>query len=280
MNGLKLMNSLISNFKNKNHFPHSVLLIETKISNTAQFINDYLKALLCDNNPSCGTCKWCQKIEQHNYYDLIICDGSYSTIKKEAILSIQNQFNRPALEQKGIKIYLIKNVENTSKQAVNSLLKFLEEPPPNTYAILTTKNEGAIVSTITSRCQKLRLPSNTIAFEKLMQAYQIDASKSNILKQLFYNIDNIIPFIESGLMDTINKLGTEMISANNDIQLMKSNLNDFKKLSYFEIQQLLHWIICLLEHWNSQQFLELAENTKHNPNKVMLFNQIMQAIQA
>ncbi len=272
------MNNIISNFKNKNNFPHSLLLIETKISNTKKFIDDYLKALLCDNNPACEKCQWCKKINNHNYYDLIICDGSYSMIKKESILSLQNRFNRPALEQKGIKVYLIKKVENTSKQAVNSLLKFLEEPPPNTYAILTTKNEGAIVSTIISRCQKLRLPSDNEAFDKLMHEHKVPSSKSDILKQLFYNIDNIVPFIESGLMDTISKLGNEMISAGNDIQLLKSCLNNFKKLSYVEIEQLLHWIICLLDHQDSQQFLELAENTKHNPNKIMLFNQIMQTI--
>ena len=37
--------------------------------------------------------------------------------------------------------------------ATNSLLKFLEEPPANTYAILTTLNKFYILPTIISRCE-------------------------------------------------------------------------------------------------------------------------------
>ena len=42
-------------------------------------------------------------------------------------------------------------------EAVNSLLKFLEEPTPGTYAILTSQNEAKVLPTIISRCESMRL---------------------------------------------------------------------------------------------------------------------------
>ena len=42
-------------------------------------------------------------------------------------------------------------------EAINSVLKFLEEPTPNTYAILTTRNEAKVLPTILSRCQTIRM---------------------------------------------------------------------------------------------------------------------------
>ena len=42
-------------------------------------------------------------------------------------------------------------------EAINSILKFLEEPGQQIYAFLTTNNENSILPTIISRCQVLRL---------------------------------------------------------------------------------------------------------------------------
>ena len=54
-------------------------------------------------------------------------------------------------------IYILHLVENMTVEAVNSILKFLEEPGSEIYAFLTTNNESGILPTIVSRCQTLRL---------------------------------------------------------------------------------------------------------------------------
>ena len=48
-------------------------------------------------------------------------------------------------------------IENMTIEAINSILKFLEEPGQKVYAFLTTNNENVILPTIISRCQVLRL---------------------------------------------------------------------------------------------------------------------------
>ncbi|MBI4091494.1 hypothetical protein HY419_01935 [candidate division WWE3 bacterium] len=62
---------------------------------------------------------------------------------------------RPLKSKK--KVLIIYNAANLSHDAQNSLLKTLEEPNPSTQIILIAEKENGILSTILSRCQKLKL---------------------------------------------------------------------------------------------------------------------------
>ncbi|MDY5984151.1 MAG: hypothetical protein SPI94_01630, partial [Candidatus Onthovivens sp.] len=64
-----------------------------------------------------------------------------------------------SINQLGIKIYIINLIENLRPNEANALLKFLEEPLDNTYAILTTENEYSILPTILSRTEIVRFSS-------------------------------------------------------------------------------------------------------------------------
>lgn len=117
------------------------------------------KSILCDHpNPLADEeCVTCQRIDHDEYPDFIFLNGEEDSIKKEEIKDTLTLFQKTPLERKGIMIYVIHLVENMTPEAVNSLLKFLEEPSPSTYAILTTQNEDKVLPTIISRCEKLRL---------------------------------------------------------------------------------------------------------------------------
>jgi DNA polymerase III subunit delta' len=128
----------------------------TPLKETALFL---AKSLLCDHpHPLADeTCRTCLRIEHGTYSDLLLLDGESATIKKDDVLTILGDFSKTALEEKGIMIYIIHLVENMTVDAVNSLLKFLEEPGKNTYAFLTTENEAKVLPTIVSRCESLRM---------------------------------------------------------------------------------------------------------------------------
>jgi DNA polymerase-3 subunit delta' len=96
-------------------------------------------------------------VDHGNYADLLLLDGEKATIKKEDVQEIVADFTKTPLEEKGILIYIIHLVENMTVEAVNSLLKFLEEPGKNTYAILTSENEARVLPTIVSRCESMRM---------------------------------------------------------------------------------------------------------------------------
>ena len=119
----------------------------------------FAKSILCDD-PSplaCNSCITCLRVDDDNYPDFIVFDGSKSTIKKEAVDAIESAFEKKAFEDKGIRIYILHIIENMTIQAINSILKFLEEPGQRIYAFLTTNNENTVLPTILSRCQLLRL---------------------------------------------------------------------------------------------------------------------------
>lgn len=139
---------------------HAYLLSGGKgmaLKETAIFL---AQSFLCDSKVdeiACEECVNCIRVKEDNYSDLIVIDGSKTTIKKEMIDTLQEEFSKTAREEKGLKIYIIYQVEKATASAINGLLKFLEEPSDDVVAILTTENVSKVLPTIVSRCQMLRL---------------------------------------------------------------------------------------------------------------------------
>lgn len=116
------------------------------------------KSILCDSRHplACNNCMTCARIDEGNYADLMVFGTEDTKIKKGDIEKVISNFDKTALEAKGIMIYVLHLVETMTPIAVNSLLKFLEEPGRNVYAFLTTENETKVLPTIISRTQVLR----------------------------------------------------------------------------------------------------------------------------
>lgn len=55
------------------------------------------------------------------------------------------------------KIFIINNFDVSTEEAQNKLLKILEEPPKNVYFLLSAKSEERVLSTIKSRCDKIKI---------------------------------------------------------------------------------------------------------------------------
>lgn len=127
------------------------------------------KSLVCDMPEplACERCLTCIRIEDGSFADIMIFDGQETTIKKNDVYNITSNFEKTALEAKGIMIYILHLVENMTSEAVNSLLKFLEEPGKNVFAFLTTENEAKVLPTIISRTQVLHL--KTIDKQQLIE---------------------------------------------------------------------------------------------------------------
>ena len=138
---------------------HAYLLSGSNGSPLLDIAKFFAKSILCDD-PSplaCNSCITCLRVDDDNYPDYFVFDGSKATIKKEAVTTIESSFEKKAFENKGIRIYILHLIENMTIEAINSILKFLEEPGQQIYAFLTTNNENSVLPTIISRCQVLRL---------------------------------------------------------------------------------------------------------------------------
>jgi DNA polymerase III subunit delta' len=154
----------------------------------------YAQALVCPHrNPwPCERCEVCERIAHRQFTDLVILDGSQSTIKKEAVLALQEQFAKTALESYGKKIYVVNGAENATPEALNSLLKFLEEPSGNdTYAVLISEHPEALLETIVSRCQVLAFKPQSR--QDLMDEAGPDGDpyEMHLLTQLVNNVEGM-----------------------------------------------------------------------------------------
>ena len=155
---------LVNNITNS-RFSHAYLIngnFNTPLLDISFFI---AKCILCYNKDINDTiCPTCQKIISKKYDDLlslIVIDGNKETIGKEDVLKIEDRFTKTSIEKNLNFVYIINCVENMTKEAINALLKYLEEPNENVYAILTTKNVNQVLPTIVSRCQNLKIiPEN------------------------------------------------------------------------------------------------------------------------
>lgn len=115
------------------------------------------QSILCTegNGFACEICDTCVRIKNHTYTDCRYIDGETTSIKKNDILELQEEFNKTAVEMGGKKVYIMNYAENATPDALNSLLKFLEEPTNDLLAILIVEQIDRLLPTIISRCQMI-----------------------------------------------------------------------------------------------------------------------------
>lgn len=189
-----LVYQILLNAISERKLGHATLLVGEAgipLKETALFI---AKSLLC-NHPdplADGDCLICHRIDNGTYADLLVLDGEEETIKKDAVVELTRSFSKTAIEEKGVMIYIINLAEAMTTEAVNSLLKFLEEPTPNTYAILTTQNPAKLLPTVISRCETIRL--NLIPRKQILdecESLLVDPKEAELLS-FFYNSAELI----------------------------------------------------------------------------------------
>lgn len=173
--------NLIKNEFSAKKIPHAYLLVG---DNTKKPLDYLAMSLICDEVLACEKCNDCRKVKENKYGDIIRLDGKVASIKKGDIEYIQDTFKKSSLEGKA-KIYIIENIEISTKEAMNTLLKMLEEPTPGIYAIFTTNNVNRVLPTILSRCQIIDIvpDSKEIIWQSLVND-GIDKESSKVLAYL------------------------------------------------------------------------------------------------
>jgi DNA polymerase-3 subunit delta' len=117
------------------------------------------------------TCRACRLIAGNRFADVRIVKRSperrFITLKPAATPGPQRDYTdnvefiqadaqlRPA--EGRFKVYILLNAEELNDDAGNRLLKTIEEPPPFVVFLLTAVERGAVMPTIASRCQEIRL---------------------------------------------------------------------------------------------------------------------------
>ena len=147
------------------------------------------QAVNCDSESRpCQECTSCRRIAASKHSDIHIVE-LMSQEKKEIgfrqIAEMQTAAHLPPFEGK-YKVFIFDRAEMLSHEAANSLLKTLEEPPPNILIMLLTNKESALLPTIASRCQRVELRPLPLGLvtDALVKDYQITQDKADLLARL------------------------------------------------------------------------------------------------
>ncbi|MEK7529285.1 MAG: AAA family ATPase [Patescibacteria group bacterium] len=137
--------------------------------------------LQCPNG-FCMNCPTCLQVNKGAHLDTIEINDDGESIKIEQTRDIIGRLNMTG--QGAYKILLIKNMDRLTPEAANSLLKILEEPPPQTIFIFTTQNPQEILPTIRSR---MRIIKFTPVPEKILSETlhgQFPEIEKNLLQEI------------------------------------------------------------------------------------------------
>ena len=105
----------------------------------------------------CGLCDSCRKILEQKTPDVIYVDrGEKATLSVESIRDLRREMALSATELDH-KVFIIGDADTMTAAAQNALLISLEEPPPNVLILLLAESGEALLPTIRSRAQLLRM---------------------------------------------------------------------------------------------------------------------------
>lgn len=136
----------------QNKLSHGYLLISPDKLFNELVATQMASILLCDENSSCEVCPSCQKLVAGSHPDFAIFPESNSFLVEDAEKVVEKATQSPMISD--VKIFLIKNIDDSTVQAQNKILKTLEEPTKSTIFILTATNESKILPTVVSRTRR------------------------------------------------------------------------------------------------------------------------------
>lgn len=219
----------IDNSTSSGRLPHA-FLIEANSEKNLDYAISYILASIF-NKGNILDKEYISLLQQESP-DVLIYDLNESKLNKEDALTIQERFNKKALDISNKQVYIIKNIDKATPIVLNSLLKFLEEPSENIYAIFTTQNKEKVLETIISRTSVYTLKNNDIQLIRdiLSESYNYN---DVYLVSLISEDENIMQdYLNSNVFkDFKAHINSLLESVNSDFLFLKIHelLDDYEK---------------------------------------------------
>ena len=151
----------------------------------------FAQALVCPNPPApgqfCGTCRDCRQLESMTHPDLslLLPEEGHKDILIDQVRGLQHSLAL-APYAASLRIALLLDFQRATNQAMNALLKTLEEPQDKVILLLTANTLESLLPTIVSRCEVIRLRPASIASTRvfLQSKKGLSSEQANLLAHL------------------------------------------------------------------------------------------------
>jgi DNA polymerase-3 subunit delta' len=222
---------ILENSYRRNRLVHSYIFEGEKGVGKLMTATYLAMLLLCKSEKKpCFECSDCKKVLNRSHLNVYFIEPDGDSIKKNQIEDLLYEFSMTSLES-GSRIYIINEADKMNTSAANSLLKFLEEPRGDNYAILITEKPQFILDTIKSRSQVISFrPINKESLISYLIKKGVNPKISFILSNITANVDQALELINGGeildIIELVEKLNRAKYS-NMDIYPTFFTSSDF-----------------------------------------------------
>ncbi len=170
--------------------------------------------------------------------------GAAGMIKTEDVRAVRSELYRAANMTDGARVCIVRNAGDLNRSSAAALLKVLEEPPADSYFILTARSRFDLIDTIASRC--IVMPLEPLSPERC-------AEKAKELRPKASDLD--------GMSRTLaGRLGYLLRAA--DDAKFRDTVHDAERLAgYLMSRDRLNSLVLLSKYEKKQTLVQLLELT-------------------
>ena len=242
------LNEFKTNTSKITSFSHAYLFSVNSLNVAFTYVKEFAKQIICENIKDEGEIEDISyKIDNNCFDDLYIVNPSTIGINTEEINKLLIYMETKSIRENGRRVYIIYGFERLSRDVSNKILKFLEEPSENIYALLMTENLEKILPTIVSRCHILNYTfpveecnledirvlnsfiDDLILKKEKMIAYEFDYFRDLLQDRMkFYNAFQILENIVSNTLN--KKYGCEYNESYVNVSLFEYSKDEIVKV--------------------------------------------------
>ena len=281
MNKLPIWQEKYIDLLTKEKLHHAYLFFGREGLGKELLLSTLSQGILCEETTlfPCGKCHNCKLVLSQNHPDLHILEieEGKKNISISQILDLREKIYESSFLGKN-KIILIPNIEFMSRDASDSILKILEEPPKDTFFVMSSHFIHLIPSTIRSRSIEIEItnPSFEECLEWLSESYS-----ENL--ELAIELSNNRPFIAKDLLDlNLVELRSKfikdisgIIKSGKDIVNISENWSKELETLTLKIEWMSYILIDAIKHnaTNEAEVVSDSENiTRYLGEKSDIFN--------
>lgn len=230
---------------------HAYLLHGEADTGKRHFATRLAEYLLCQSplpTTACGLCKSCLLNAAGNNPDLLVLEPEEGSkqIKVEQVRDVR-QFLEMRSHGKGRRIIIIDTAESLGTSSANALLKGLEEPPQDVAFLLLSDRPRAVLPTISSRAQSLRMPrprrDEVLAWLLMLSEQPSVGDLEQIIELAQGRPLAARAIIDSGIATAYAEIGETLLALAQQREYPLNVASRFSKSHCLELlTMLLHWL--------------------------------------